>query len=320
MYFRLSLLIVMGMLVPVSLLACDFCSHYTGVLPQDKMNRLEFTHRYSRFSHFMPATAGGTTTASHHRIAHSPESSVPLPLDKTELETFRFVEMRYTVFPLPAWQFSLNLPWQQYRSFDGTTTRERTGFGDLTAIAQYGIRLRDEPSRSLRWFAGGGARIPTGWYYRNPDRYADYFFEQGGRGSAGILLITTLNLRMGNFGTSSFVNWNWLAPRSFQYRPGSVLNFNQYFFWLVNFKSSKVRLVPAANVYMEYMEANVYRDHTVSNTGGVSILTGPDVSLYLNRWMIRSGCQFPVMEKLYGKQPENVWRWQISLGWNFGKL
>jgi hypothetical protein len=55
------------------------------------------------------------------------------------------------------------------------------------------------------------------------------------------------------------------------------------------------------------------------NTGGISILGGPDVSLYLNRWMIRTGLQLPLYEKLNGQQPINLWRMQISLAWNFGK-
>ncbi len=302
-----------------SCFACDFCTLYTGVLPQDRLNRLEFNHRFSRFRLFIPGNqfnpSGGAALKTGHQ-SHSTEQAIQ---DRTVTEDYRFVEIRYSFFPTQKIQVSLNLPWQNYRETDGVNSRERNGFGDLTAFAQYGILLKDRPNTSIRWFAGAGARIPTGWYYRNPIRYAEYFFEQGGRGSTGLMLLTTFNYRINRVGVSSAINWNWLTPRSFQYRPGSILNISQYFFALLNLQKGKIRLVPAWNFYAEFTEANLYRGYSVSNTGGISFLSGPDVSLYLGSWMLRSGLQLPIIEKLNGNQPKNVERVQIGLAWNFGQ-
>ena len=189
-----------------SCFACDFCTLYTGVLPQDRLNRLEFNHRFSRFRLFIPGKqfnpSGGTALKTGHQ-SHSTEQAIQ---DRTVTEDYLFIEIRYSFFPNPKIQVSLNLPWQNYREIDGVNSRERNGFGDLTAFAQYGILLKDRPKTSIRWFAGVGARIPTGWYYRNPIRYAEYFFEQGGRGSSGFMLLTTFNYRINRVGVSSAIN------------------------------------------------------------------------------------------------------------------
>lgn len=311
-------LVLIGVMVPYNLLACDFCALYTGVLPQDRLNRLEFNHRISRFNLFIPGNNKLSTSEGNFKNQHQDHPSQQVLKDRTVIEDYRFLELRYSFFPTKSIQVSIHIPLQNYQEQDGSTIRERNGFGDITAFGQYGIVMRDRPGSSLRWFAGAGGRIPTGWYYRDPERYAEYFFEQGGRGSAGVMLLSTLNFRVKNLGTTSVVNWNWLSPRSFQYRPGSILNINQFIFWLVNLKNTKVRLVPALNIYLEMTEANKNRGYPVSHTGGISILSGPDVSLYFNRWMLRSGIQFPVYENFNGIQPENSWRWQMGMAWNFG--
>lgn len=308
----------LGVLIFNSCYACDFCTLYTGVLPQDRLNRLEINHRFSQFKMFIPADRLNLHGGTAFKTGHQSHSTEPIPQDRTVTETYRFVEVRYSFFPTRKIQVSMNLPWQNYRETDGTNFRERNGWGDLTAFAQYGLILKEKANSSIRWFAGLGGRVPTGWYYRDSNRYADYFFEQGGRGSTGIMLVSTLNYRVKNLGTTSVVNWNWLSPRSFQYRPGSIMNINQFIFCLVNLKDSKVRLVPALNIYMEMAESNKNRGYSVSNTGGISILGGPDVSLYFNRWMIRSGIQFPFYENFNGIQPQNFWRGQIGMAWNFG--
>ena len=61
------------------------------------------------------------------------------------------------------------------------------------------------------------------------------------------MLLTTLNYRINRVGFSSAINWNWLTPRSFQYRSGSILNISQYFFALVNLPKGKIRFAPAWN-------------------------------------------------------------------------
>jgi hypothetical protein len=314
------ILLLLGCFNPVWIQACDFCTLYTGVLPQDRMNRLEFTFRMSRFSNGLkPDNTAKPVYGSHLRTAHQTGSASGIPDYVRMNEQYRFVEIRYSFFPVSRLQLSLHLPYQSYREGEGIYLRERNGFGDLTAYGQYALLIKDQAQSSLRWFAGLGGRIPTGWYYRHPERYATYFFEQGGRGSWGGMLLTTLNFRKGNFGSSTFVNWNWLASRPFGYRPGSILNINQYLFHLINLKYGETRLVPAANVYMELTEGNRNGDFQVMNTGGLSILAGPDVSLYLNRWMVRTGLQLPVYEKLNGEQPMNRWRMQIGIAINFGK-
>jgi hypothetical protein len=321
MFAYLSIrLLMFGWLIPAFVFACDFCTLYTGVLPQDRMNRLELTYRMSRFSNGLkPLNSNSSVSGSHLRTAHQTSPDAGIPNHERLNEQYQFVEIRYSFFPISRLQMSLHLPYQNYREEEGRNSRERNGFGDFTAFGQYAFVAKEETKYSLKWFAGLGGRVPTGWYYRNPERYADYFFEQGGRGNWGLMLLSTLNYRKGNFGNSTIVNWNWIAARPFGYRPGSILNINQYFFQLINLKYGEIRLLPAANLYMELTEGNRNGAYQVMNTGGISILGGPDVSLYLNRWMIRTGLQLPVYERLNGQQPMNRWRMQIGMAWNFGK-
>lgn len=282
------------------------------------MNRLEYYHRYSRFSQTFFPPAGQNPGSISGKMAHAPANGEK-SFSGTAEELYRFHEFRYTSFISKAWQLNTGIPWQQYKEERGDDIRRRSGWGDLSSWIQYGLIRKDSLRKSLRWFAGAGLRVPTGWHYRDSARYTEYFFEQGGKGVGGYMLISSLNYRIGKIGITSLINWNYLFRNKHGLRPGSILNASQYVFMILNIKYPDIRLVPAASFYLEFTEGNRADQYQMMNTGGTSVLAGPDVTLYMKRWSIRAAMLMPLYEKMNGSQPLNMIRVQTGISYNFGK-
>jgi len=302
------------------LFACDFCTLYTGVLPQDRLNRFEYYQRYSYFKQNNILSLPGTAPVAQGKLAHiAPGSGENNLLSQPVKEQYVFHDFRYTFFAGPAWQISAGVPVQKFREIQGESTRVRSGLGETTVWALYGLVRRDTTRTALRWFAGGGFKLPTGWHYRTSRQYEEHFFEQGGTGTPGMLGISSLNFRRRNWGISQLTTWRYSLPNANTYRAGSVLNLSLHTFVIVNVKYPDVRWVPAWAVYIEQAGGNRKEGYQLINTGGMSLLSGPDFTFFMNRWAIRTGCLFPLYEKFNGEQPKNSFRFQMGLMFTFGK-
>jgi hypothetical protein len=304
-----------------SVYACDFCTLYTGVLPQDRLNRFEYYQRYSRFSRILKTDLPVSPAPPiHARTAHVPAGTGQSKSEAASRESYIFHDVRYTFFSGPRLQVSAGIPYQQFREdTEGQAPRIRNGFGDANLFALYGIMVKDSLKKSIRWFAGGGLRLPTGWYYRNSEMYADYFFEQGGTGTMGYLLISSLNYRYRNMGITQMMNVRYHPATSRSYKPGGVLNLSQQFFVMINVRYPDIRLVPSLSLYLEAFDGNRYEGFTVMNTGGFASFAGPDVSIYFNRLSVRAAWVLPIVEKLNGAPFTSESRMQFGIMYTFGK-
>jgi len=308
-------------LVSIQLYACDFCTLYTGVLPQDRLNRLEYYQRYSRFSRTLSGIQNGKSASqAHARTAHVPAGSDFNTSNVKSYESYIFHDLRYSFFVGPKWQFSAGIPYQIFKeNIDGETSRSKNGFGDATVFALHGIVVQEALKKSIRWFAGAGLRLPTGWYYRNEQMYTNHFFEQGGTGTMGYVIISSLNFRNKNWGITQMLNARYHPATSRSYKPGAVVNLSHHFFVMVNLRYPDIRLLPSIALYAEAFDGNRNFGYKVMNTGGFASFVGPDVSIYFNRLNLRVAWTMPLVEHLNGAPFQSENRIQIGIMYTFGK-
>jgi hypothetical protein len=281
----LGLFLLGGWLAPAAL-ACDICgcgvgNYYFGIMPQFHRQFVGVRYRVSAF-----------------------DSHLGLGLDNrfASQETFRTAEAWLRFYPGKRWQVMAFLPYQFATQTTQGQTREMSGLGDVTALANYILLNNSTDTVAHRfkhtWLVGGGAKLPTGRYQFDPadaGQVANPNFQLG-TGSADLLLTTQYTVRHRRVGLSADATWKLNSANRQGYRFGQRLSGNLSAFYVR--RVGPVGLMPNLGAYAEWAAADTRHQRTVEYTGGGAVFANLGIEVFWKRLALGGSYQRPVAQHL----------------------
>ena len=306
-------LLLMVLLLPSFVFACDFCNCYLGLNPQYKKNSIGFRYHFQSYS--------GTEM--------SPAELSEMGLGKKDFfENRNEYELHAQYYPVQKLQLIASLPYVY--NHDGMSNRAKAalgithhdmhhedmkaenvyeGIGDLTLLASYqvfNIVSTDSAGFSHRLLAGPGLRVPTGKLSANEMTEAHEFTHQPGMGSWNPMAGLTYLTRYKKVGTMLNANYLFGTRNKYSFVPGNKLNVNLTAYYELNWKRSQ--LYPSAGIYWEYAANDIFKKEKVSNSGGSMTYLHVGANWYYRKFALEAAVQLPVQTKVNGYQAENNMR------------
>ncbi len=315
-------ILLMVLLLPSFVFACDFCNGYLGLNPHYKKNSIGFRYHYMSMSGTMMDPA------------HLQE----MGLSKNDFyENRSEYELHGQYYPIQKLQIVASLPYVYNR--DGMSDKAKDamgitnhsmhhddmkaqnvyqGIGDLTLFVNYQVfnkNSTDSSGFSHRLLAGPGLRVPTGKISISEGAEAHLFTHQPGMGSWNPMAAITYIARYQNAGAR--LNAIYLAgtENKFEFAPGNKVNVN--FTGYYEMKWSKWQLYPSVGVYWESAAKDIYYSEKVANSGGSMTYLHIGSDLYYQKFALEAAFQLPVQKQLNGYQAENNFRLITGLSYTF---
>jgi len=274
-----SVLIVIYALVPGIGWACDVCSPYYGILPQDRSHQLSVNYLYTRLQgyHNIPNGVADQPNplfkTQHDPSLHQPggpaRESAGL-FARADYELYHTWELSGRLWLGKRWQLGAAVPLRQTRAQvgQGTPTRLRTGLADARLGAWYYPLWTDTDSLSLQLGLGAELQLPTGRFATQaPEATA---LLQPGMAAWGGLGHLLLRLRYLRWGSQLQLQYRHTAPNPDQIQYLGAFNGQWQLFYQLG---QRLRVLPSLGLAYEHTAGVSYRGEWLSGTGG-RVLSG----------------------------------------------
>lgn len=335
-----------------TILACDLCSVYIGIKPQDFKSSFGLRYRYRLFE------SNYTLTSVNNTYKATPTARLASPIGATinhgnehvtgisENETYIYAEQYNSVDVVLNLFFGKKFSVLLSNSFSDNYVYRKdslidniSGFGDLSVIANYRLINTKIGSDSLaknklmhRLTVGTGVELPTGSYNKQSVvGYETTFspstiigkpkFEldphlQAGTGSINYIFMLEYLVKMNRLGLNTNISYKIFNENSNQFKFANRYNFNSSLFYLVTL-NEKVKMLPylGVNYEMSYYDNDNGMD--LFDSGGEAVF----LSVGLNFLIKNIGIDFtyfkPIYQNLFGYQPSNKTRIIAQLTYYF---
>lgn len=325
-----QLFLIIGMcLFSSSLWACDLCSIYMNIEPNDLKNSFGFNYRFRNFEH----------TSIQQTIIENPNKHA---LGSTVLNEATRQEERYNSYDL--WvNYFVKDKWQVFgnMTFTDNTYLENdsilhniSGPGDLTVITKYLLynsKVTDSTKWTIRVQVGGGLKLPTGTFnkthvetpsrdykggtvYSAPIEELDPHF-QAGTGSLDYILMSEFQVRKNQFGLRSDVSYRINGTNKNDFRFANRLNANAHVFYQIKWK--KMNLIPLVGMNFESSRRDTWKGEEYDNSGGNAVFLSYGTKIYINKMAFGASFWDPIRQSLNDNQLQNNMRFSTDLTFYF---
>lgn len=331
--------IVMLMLILAynSTFACDLCTVYLGIQPNDFTNSFAVRHRYRLFESDYVSYPQYTQRISTQRVGKGEiiDKHAGEPTDDVQWgETYTYSET-YNSYDLVANFYLTNrLQLNGSINFSDNFIKQNDsilanvgGIGDLNIIAKYQLfnttALEDTALKNKfihRINIGAGVTLPTGKF--NKYTIKDFVTEfkpnsiigsaemeldphiQPGTGSFSYLFLVEYLLKYNNVGFNSNLSYRISTTNKNNFRLSNRFNANGSFFML-NKLSSKIKLMPNLGLSYEVSEYDIIEGEDFIDSGGEAVFFNYGMNVFIDKIGIAFNYFQPAIENLHGNQPLN---------------
>ncbi|MBL1146002.1 MAG: hypothetical protein HND54_13735 [Bacteroidetes bacterium] len=322
--------LLMGiMLTSMEIKACDLCSIYMNLEPNDLNNSFGFNYRYRTFS-ASRIDYSVLTTKDKHAIGNTVLSNAV-----SQEERFNAYDVWLNYFLSNTWQLNASISFSDnYYLENDSIIHSIAGPGDLTLVFKhmvYNTKVTDSSNWAFRLLAGIGGKLPTGKYnqpyvvspasnqkgnivYGVPYSELDPHL-QSGTGSYDLIMLTEAQLKFKTYGLSSNVSYRINSENSNQFRFANRLNLNSYFFKIIQFGEQKI--APNIGYGFEYSERDTFKGEEYLNSGGFASFFTSGIKYYLKKSGIGITYFMPLTQNLNDKQLQNDKRITCDLTFYF---
>jgi len=339
-------------LVSNTILACDLCSVYIGIQPQDFKSSFGLRYRYRLFESKYTLTSVNNTykatptarlaSSNGATINHGDEHVTGVSENETYLyaEQYNSVDVVLNLFfgkkfsLLLSNSFSDNYVYRKDSLIDNVS-----GFGDLSVIANYRLINTKVSSDSLaknklmhRLTVGAGVELPTGSYTKQSVvGYETTFspstiigkpkFEldphlQAGTGSFNYIIMLEYLVKINRLGLNTNLSYKMFTENSNHFQFANRYNYNSSLFYLIKF-NEKVKMLPylGVNYEMSYYDNNNGLD--LLDSGGEALFLSGGINFFIRNVGIDLTYFNPIYQNLFGAQPSNKTRIIAQLTYYF---
>ena len=309
--------------------ACDLCSIYMNLEPNDLKNSLGMNYRYRLFEHNVVES-----NSFNSRDKHSIGNSI-LNESLSQKEVFRSYDLWANYFINEKWMLSGNLTFVDNSYYENDSLLYNlSGPGDLNIVAKhivYNSRSDDTNKLLLRWLVGGGIKVPVGTFnktytvtpsttskgntvYGTPYEELDPHM-QGGTGSWDALIVTEFLVRYESVGTSGNISYRISTKNSNQFRFANRFNWNQSAFYLIGIQKSTI--APSIGLAFESSRRDQLNNEDYRPSGGQVLFATYGAKSYLGSFAFGFTFFDPIHQHLNDNQLPNQHRMVGDLTYYF---
>lgn len=330
--------------------ACDLCSIYKGIEPNDFKNSFGVRYRYRLFESKFTFE---TPTFSSTNVIAGKSSKGLLPnnkhldhslIESTDKKDFVYAEAytSYDVFANFYLNHRLNLNVSTYFSDNYTYKNDSllenvSGIGDITLIANYQLyntKKTDSTHKHLshRLTLGGGGIIPTGNFNKktitgietqikpyvilgSPIQTLDPHL-QAGTGAFGFIFLTEYLVKYKKLGLSTNLSYRKNLTNKNDFKFADRFNANSSLFYILAF-SENTSVMPTVGLAFETAKRDSYKNQPFIDSGGNVLFLNYGLSFNYKDWRLSSSYYLVMSEDLKDLQPSNKNRLIIQLSYYF---
>lgn len=322
--------LILGMcLFSSSLLACDLCSIYMNIEPNDLKNSFGFNYRFRNFKH---TSIQQLTVES--RDKHELGTTVLNTATKQE-EQFNSYDLWVNYFVKEKWQIFGNMTFTDNTYLENDSILHNTaGPGDLTIIGKYLLynsKAIDSSTFTVRVQVGGGLKLPTGTFnkthvetpstdykggtvYTTPIEELDPHF-QAGTGSLDYILLTEFQVRRKQFGLRADVSYRMNGTNRNDFRFANRFNANSHLFY--QFKWESLNFIPLIGMNFESSKRDSWKSEEFENSGGSALFLSYGTKIYIKKMAFGASIWDPIRQSLNDNQLQNNMRFTTDLTFYF---
>ena len=284
--------------------ACDACGLFSGVTPMDLKSQAGLYFRYRTFHGLNTNYYSGPGNGSNKTLHAPSEHPGPKPdgYSPDIRESYYRVAANLRWFLKDRWNLQASLPvtsnFEQY----GASRKSGKGYGDISAMLNYGLLIGENDQQAWRVFVGAGLKLPSGWRFRRQKDRENFTDIQGGTGSLDFLLQVQGSWRIGNNGLTANVMTRINTRNSEQVRYGNFHNVNLNIFHQFDLLALNSRLLVYTGGYLEHFSGRFDQGERQTNTGGTTLFSNIGLNWFVDRYSFRPQVQLPVLQKLNGVQ------------------
>ena len=305
-----------------TIIACDICGCFMGVMPYDNQSSFALMHRYRVFngyrnyqSHtrYFPPGAYKTTHGGGH------DTLLTRNYSSADYESFKIFELRAKYFIHERIELNLFASIVNSKSKEDSIKIKHTGLSDPSFFAGYHIiRPKMEEDLKMRWIVGAGIKLPSGNFYvkdKNDKRLP--FLMQPGTGSFDYFFYTTYMIAYKKIGFTTSANYKINGTNFYKERIGnSITNFSSVF---CKFKTKNWSFMPSISTYYEYTKGLYVFDIAQEGTEMNELMLGPGMDMYYKNYGLSMGIQKTIHHHAGAGELKSVGRIFVSLSYNFNQ-
>jgi hypothetical protein len=308
---------------PFSASPCDFCTFYTGVIPNERQNKIEIWNRYRALGGYLGdvGAIGARNSAPFFKTSHGDHNANPLlppvynPRDKIWLNT---TEIRFSCFLHPRIALLLNAPFVYNLTRINGAAATYTGLSDPLLLAHYFPLWKEKASFSFRVGLGAGIKAPLGKYANLKDgSIVQHIYP--GSGSWDPIFSFQQFGRYKRWGFFSLVTYRLATANPLGYKYGNSSNVQLNFFHNFEVKSQKQRkhnFLPSLGCYYERNEDDKFGEKTLA-TKLESLFLTVGIDYFFSKLSFSAAYQYPFFQKSNSPQLGNGGRLNIGIQYNF---
>lgn len=347
--YRLLFLFV---LVSDTILACDLCSVYIGIQPQDFKSSFGLRYRYRSFESkytlvsinntFVVNPTARLVSSNGATINHGDQHVTGV----SENETYLYAEQYNSVDVVLNLFFGKKFSLLLSNSFSDNYVYRKdsligniSGFGDLSVIANYRLINTKVSYDSLaknklihRLTVGAGLDLPTGSYTKQSVvGYETSFspntiigkpeFEldphlQAGTGSFNYIVMLEYLVKINRIGLNTNVSYKMFTENPNHFQFANRYNFNSSLFYLIKL-NEKVKILPHTGVNYEMSRYDKSKNIDLIDSGGETLLFSGGINIFIKKIGVDFTYFKPIYQNLFGTQPSNKSRIITQLTYYF---
>lgn len=325
-----SLLLLGGILwFSLEVSACDLCSIYLNMEPNDLRNTLGLNYRYRSFENVIH-----NQTTLNQFNKHAADNPV-LQESSTQNEVFINYDLWANYFVGQRWQINGMLTFaDNYYLENDSVLHNISGIGDFTLLTKYMLfnsKVTDSSNWAMRWLVGGGLQLPIGNYQKSyvvapksskngQALYGVPYTEldphmQAGSGSLDYILLTEFQVRYQKIGISANAIYQINTRNSYEFNFANRFNANFSTFKL--FTLAKLTFAPAIGLSFESSQRDQLNGEEYPNSGGSVLFSSFSSKIYYQDFALGVNLFKPIKQNLLDKQLLNKNRITIDLSFYF---
>ncbi|TXB66732.1 hypothetical protein FRY74_00685 [Vicingus serpentipes] len=331
--------------------ACDLCSFYIGIQPNDFKSSFGIRYRYRLFEdkYTFNSSTNTISNKSSQRLANNNLASIN-HIDESYLGTEKkdiFYKEQYNSYDfllnialgkrfnlLISNSFSDNYVYKNDSLIDNIS-----GVGDMQLLLNYRLFYSKVSNDSLaknrflhRLTIGAGIELPTGSYNKNSTKSYETTITgntilgqplmvldphlQPGTGSLNYLFFLEYLVQFNQLGWNSNISYKLTTKNKNGFQFANRSNFNTSLFYMAKIKPDFI-LMPNAGLSYEYSERDTQNEIEEVDSGGEALFATPGFKLLVKNIAFDFNYYHPIHDYLYGNQPSNKARIIGQLTYNF---
>ncbi len=335
------------MLITNSIFACDLCTVYLGIQPNDFKNSFTLRHRYRLFQSDYINQSDFTTRVSKQRVKgktnnkHGGEATDAVGAGEqfTYAEVYNSYDVALNFYLTNRWQINTSINFSDnYIKQNDSIIDNVAGIGDLTVLAKYTLYnsafTEDSTSNRLihRINIGGGVSLPTGKYNKysikgfntefkpntivgSPEMELDPHL-QAGTGSFGYIALIEYMAKYNFVGINTNISYMINTTNKNDFRLSNRFNTNSSLFFIAKV-TDKIKLMPNLGIAYEVSDYDKIDGEDFIDSGGEAVFINQGINGYFNKLGLTFNYFIPAMQKLHGNQPLNSRRFITQLNYYF---